>query len=135
MSKILLAEDAQMLRVLYKMDLEQDGHEVVTARTAIEALDLLERESPQRVVVDLAVPGMNGLEPVMRMLDRAPKIPNVLIASHSASANDFRTRTADALVMKSSNTGEIRAKIGELLKMPQGGRVRHFSKCPSDRRR
>jgi CheY-like chemotaxis protein len=135
MSKILLAEDVQSLRALYKMDLEQDGHEVITARTAIEALELLEKESPQLVVVDLAVPGMDGLEPVMRMLDRDPKIPIVLIASHSASANDFRTRTADALVMKSSNTGELRAKIGELLKTPQGGRVRPFSKCPSDRRR
>ena len=135
MRKILLAEDEQSPRVLYKMDLEQDGHEVITARTAIEALELLGRELPQLVVVDLAVPGMDGLEPVLRILDREPKIPIVLIASHSAYANDFRTRAADALVMKPSDTGELRAKIGELLNRSRGGTVRPFSKHPSDRRR
>lgn len=128
MAKILVVEDVQSLRLLYKMDLEQAGHEVITARTAIEALALLEAESPQLVVLDVRMPGIDGLDTTMRMIGRGPKIPLVLISGDSSCASDWRCRAADAFIMKSSDTGELRAKIGELLKTPQNGVVKRFSK-------
>ncbi len=115
MAKILVVEDEKSLRLLYRQDLEQDGHMVVTAGTAAEGLRALEFESPDLVVLDIRMPGVDGLDCMGRMLDRKPRIPIVLNTAYSSYKDNFLSWAADAYVIKSSDTGELRAKIRELL--------------------
>src|SRR5512143_2687060 len=98
MSKILVVEDEKSLRLLYKQDLEQDGHSVITAGTAIEGLEALESESPDLVVLDIRMPGMDGLECMGRILDRNPRIPIVLNTAYSSYRDNFLSWSADAYV-------------------------------------
>jgi DNA-binding response OmpR family regulator len=115
MSKILVVEDEKSLRLLYKQDLELDGHAVVTAGTAAEGLSALDSESPDLVVMDIRMPGMDGLDCMGRMLDRNPRIPIVLNTAYSSYRDNFLSWSADAYVTKSSDTGELRAKVRQLL--------------------
>ncbi len=115
MSKILVVEDETSLRTLYKQDLEQDGYSVVTAGTAAEGIRALESESPDIVVLDIRMPGIDGLDCMGRMLDRCPRIPIVLNTAYSSYKDNFLSWAADAYVVKSSDTGELRTRIRELL--------------------
>jgi len=115
MPKILVVEDEKALRVLYKRDLEQDGHAVVTAADAGEGMRALEAESPDLVVLDIRMPGVDGLDAMGRMLEKRPQVPVVLNTAFSSYKDNFLSWAADAYVIKSSDTAELRAKINELL--------------------
>ena len=115
MSRILIIEDEKNLRLLYQQDLERDGFEVVTAATAAEGLAMVEAEAPDLVVMDIRLPGMDGLEAMSRLLDKNPKLPVVLNSAYSSYKDSFMSWSADAYVVKSADTGELRTKVRELL--------------------
>ena len=121
MSKILVIEDEKNLRLLYKQDLELDGHAVVTARTAEEGLEKVETEHPDLVVLDIRMPGMDGLEAMGRILDRHPQVPVVLNSAYSSYQDSFLSWAADAYVVKSSDTGELRREVSHLLAVRREG--------------
>jgi DNA-binding response OmpR family regulator len=115
MRKILVIEDEKNLRVLYQQDLESDGFAVVTAATAAEGLSIVETQRPDLVVMDIRLPGMDGLEAMSRLLDKHPRIPVVLNSAYSSYKDSFMSWSADAYVVKSADTGELRARVRELL--------------------
>jgi DNA-binding response OmpR family regulator len=115
MSKILVIEDEKNLRQLYKQDLELDGHTVLTAKTAEEGLRKVESEKPDLVVLDIRLPGMDGLEAMGRILDGNPGIPVLLNTAYSSYQDSFMSWAADAYVIKSSDTGELRREVEHLL--------------------
>jgi two-component system, response regulator, stage 0 sporulation protein F len=115
MAKILVIEDEKNLRILYKQDLERDGFDVVTAATAPEGLAMLETEDPDLVVMDIRLPGMDGLEAMSHLLDQRPKLPIVLNSAYSSYKDSFMSWSADAYVVKSADTGDLRARVKELV--------------------
>ena len=115
MSKILFIEDERNLRVLYQQDFERDGFEVVTAASAADGLQMIEAEKPDLVVMDIRLPGMDGLEAMGRLLDKNPRIPVVLNSAYSSYKDSFMSWAADAYVVKSADTGELRTRVRELL--------------------
>ena len=115
MSKILFIEDEKNLRVLYQQDFERDGFEVVTAASAVDGLRMIEAERPDLVVMDIRLPGMDGLEAMSRLLDKNPKLPVVLNSAYSSYKDSFMSWAADAYVVKSADTGELRTRVRELL--------------------
>ncbi len=115
MPKILLVEDERNLRLLYKKDLEQDGHTVITASGAAEGLSLADAERPDLVVMDIRMPGMDGLEAMGRLLEKHPKLPVILNSAYSAYKDNFLSWAADAYVVKSSDTSELRAAVRDVL--------------------
>lgn len=120
MPKILVIEDERNLRTLYKSDLERDGYQVVTAGTAPEGIALVESENPDLVVMDIRLPGMDGLEAMAKVLDRHPKLPVVLNSAYSSYQENFMSWSADAYVVKSSDTDELRARVRDLLAARSG---------------
>lgn len=115
MSKILVVEDEKSLRLFYKKDLEREGYEVQTVESAAEGLRVFEAGWPDLVVLDIRLPGMDGLDAMGRMLNKNPRVPIVLNTGYSSYKDNFLSWVADAYVIKSSDTEELRAKIRELL--------------------
>ena len=115
MPKILIIEDEKNLRLLYQQDFERDGFEVVTAGSALDGLALVDADRPDLVVMDIRLPGMDGLEAMSRLLDKNPKIPVVLNSAYSSYKDSFMSWSADAYVVKSADTGELRTRVRELL--------------------
>lgn len=116
MAKIIVIEDEKNLQLLYRMDLEKDGHEVITAGTAEEGLSMIETEDPDLVVMDIRMPGMNGIEAMGRINEKRPDLPVVLNTAYSSYKDNFLSWTADAYVVKSSDTTELRETVDRLLK-------------------
>ncbi len=115
MSKILIIEDEKNLRLLYQQEFERDGFDVVTAATATDGLEMVKSEKPDLVVMDIRLPGMDGLEAMGRLLDKSPKIPVVINSAYSSYKDSFMSWAADAYVVKSADTGELRTRVRELL--------------------
>jgi two-component system, NtrC family, sensor kinase len=62
MPKILLIDDEETNVRVLAISLRSDGYEVVTAYSGEEGLDVFDRESPDIVVTDIKMPGMDGIE-------------------------------------------------------------------------
>jgi DNA-binding response OmpR family regulator len=115
MAKLLVVDDEKNLRALYQSELTRDGHEVVLALDGHEALQMLEREKPDLVVLDIRMPGIDGLETMARLLSRENTLPVILNTAYSSYRDSFLSWSADAYVIKSSDLTELKTKIREVL--------------------
>ncbi len=79
MAKILVVDNEQAIRILFDRLLSRNGYEVILAENGQEALELLEREHPKAVVLDLKMPGMDGIALLkdIRLVDR--KVPVIVL--------------------------------------------------------
>jgi CheY-like chemotaxis protein len=115
MARILIVDDEPNLRTLYRRDLEDDGYEVIEASSAEEGIKAFERERPDLVVLDVRMPGMNGLEAMARILDKDRRIPIILNTAYDSYRDDFTSWAADAYVTKGPDTSELMKTIRKLL--------------------
>ncbi|MFO7897639.1 MAG: response regulator [Planctomycetota bacterium] len=116
MSKILLVEDDKNQALLYRQELEAEGYEVEVAGNGREACELVESVDPDIVVMDISMPGMDGIEAMGRMLSKHNKLPVILNTAYSSYKDNFLSWSADAYVIKSSDLSELKDTIEKLLK-------------------
>src|SRR5215510_4472691 len=81
-SRILVIDDEAAIRDSLKMTLEYEGYEFLGAATGQEGLTLAERESPDLVILDVKMPGMDGLEVLDRLRATADSLPVVVVSGH-----------------------------------------------------
>ncbi|GAB4375942.1 MAG: response regulator [Acidobacteriota bacterium] len=115
MPTILIVDDEDNLRLLYRKELEDEGFEVLEAASAEEGLRLFEQHRPDLVVLDIRMPGMNGLEAMAQVLDRDRRVPIVLHTAYDSYRDDFTSWAADAYVTKSADTSELVRTVRRLL--------------------
>jgi two-component system response regulator (stage 0 sporulation protein F) len=119
--KILVVEDEEGLRLLYEEELKSEGYEVLTAGNGREAIEQLEKEKPDLIILDIVMPVMNGMEALGRIVGKDRKIPIILNSSYPGYRQDFMSWAADAYITKSIDLGELKDKVRELL---EKGRAR-----------
>jgi len=115
MTRVLLVEDEKNQRLLYQQELLEDGYEVEVAKDGREALGMLKEHRPDVIVLDICMPGMDGIETLGQVLSRDNTIPVILHTAYSSYKDNFMTWSADAYVVKSSDLTELRAKLKEVL--------------------
>ncbi len=113
--KVLVVEDDDGLRGLYKEELEEEGYEVLTAKNGKEALQALGKEKPDLVVLDIVMPVMDGMEALGRIIGKDKTVPIILHTSHPGYQEDFMSWAANAYLLKSADLSELKQKIKELL--------------------
>lgn len=79
MKKILIVDDEPDVLELFKMRLQKSGYEVVTASSGSEALDMSKSVVPDLVLLDIALPQMDGYE-ICRRLKGDPQTKGVQVA-------------------------------------------------------
>jgi len=79
MSRILVVDDERNVLSAFREILRPEGHEVVTAPRAQEALDRLEAEQFELVILDIHMPGMNGLDALERIKQGQPRLPVIVM--------------------------------------------------------
>ena len=115
MTTILLVEDDKNQRLLYEQELRQEGYEILTAIDGKDALEKVEEQLPDIVVMDINLPRMDGIESMGRIINKNKKIPIIINTAYSNYKDNFMSWAADAYIVKSSDLTELKTKIKELL--------------------
>jgi len=111
--KILVVDDEPFVCDAVKMMLTFDGHEVVTANDAREALKFFEADKFDLVITDFAMPGMKGDELAAAIKARAPHQPIVMITAYAEmlQSSGKKLPGVDFLVSKPFLLEHLRAAI------------------------
>lgn len=115
MKKLLIVDDEKNLRLLYKTEFESEGYQVETAADAQDALKKFEHERYDLVILDIKMPGMDGLEALGKFLGRDNKLPVIINSAYDSYKDNFMSWAADSYVIKSSDIGELKQKVKEAL--------------------
>jgi len=115
---VLVADDDDDILLLVATRLRRDGFTVIQARDGDEALDLALEHRPDIAVLDIGMPGLDGLEIVRAIrADDATKDMRVLLLTAKAQESDVRRgfdAGADAYVKKPFSPAELSTRVREL---------------------
>jgi CheY-like chemotaxis protein len=115
MEKIMVVDNDEGIRCLYEQVLTDEGYSVMLACDCVEAVEMLKKEKPDVVVLDIRMPGMDGIELLGKVLDMDTKLPVIINSAYSMFKGNFLTWLSDALIIKSADLAELKQKIRELL--------------------
>lgn len=120
MVKIVVVEDENDITELVKYNLEREGFEVRTANNGNAALDLIRREDPNLVLLDLMLPGMDGLE-ICRRVKSDPLTSRVSVIMVTAKGEESDIVLglglgADDYVTKPFSVKELVARVKAVLR-------------------
>ena len=116
MTKLLVVEDDANQRRLYEQELADEGYEVQTAAGGKEALAQIGKDRPDLVIMDISMPGMDGIEALGKVLGVDNTIPVILNTAYANYKDNFLSWAADAYVVKSSDLTELKETIKTVLK-------------------
>jgi CheY-like chemotaxis protein len=112
MKTILLAEDNKRMAALCKQELEDEGYRVLIAYDGGEACQIVQDNAPDVVILDISMPGVNGLQAIERIKEAYPDIPVILFTGFDEDClTDQRARLAIACVEKSGDITELKRTI------------------------
>ena len=80
MSRIVVIDDEPVLRLTFRLILEQDGHEVWDAENGKVGVDICRHERPDLVVTDIMMPEQEGIETLTILHDEFPDLPIIAMS-------------------------------------------------------
>lgn len=113
---ILIVEDDANQRELYRQELEEEGYKVRLAADGKQAVEIVNNEHIDLVVLDINMPVMNGIEALGRMLSYDNQLPVIIHTAYAHYKDNFMTWVAEHYVIKSSDLTDLKDKIREVLK-------------------
>ncbi len=113
--KVMIVDDEDAIRLLYQEELEEEGYDVIVCANGQDALDKFKKEKPALVILDIAMPGMNGLEVLNKLKEMSSDTPVIMSTAYSHYKEDFYTWAADAYIVKSPDLTQLKDKVKELL--------------------
>ena len=111
MKRILVVDDEEGIRQLYKEELEDEGYEVELAKRGEEALEKISRAKPDAVILDLKMPGMGGLDVLERIREQDKDLPVIISTAYGEYKSDLTTWASDAYIVKSADLTELKRVI------------------------
>jgi len=80
-TKILVVDDEHLIRWSLEQNLKKQGYEVVTASNGEEALKLVQEEQPELILLDIQMPGINGLEVLEKVKESDEDIVVIMVTA------------------------------------------------------
>jgi DNA-binding response OmpR family regulator len=119
---VLLVDDDKRLREIVGMALEGEGYRVRSAGSAEEAVDVLERDDPDLMILDVMLPGKDGFELCREIRTRSP-LPILMLTAKTDTVDVVvgLESGADDYVTKPFVTKELVARIRALLRRTRDG--------------
>lgn len=120
-SRILVADDTESVRMLFRRLLMADGHEVIVVSDGAAALDSVHHQRPDVILLDVTMPTLDGLEVCRRLkADPATRLTPVVLVTGQTDLSD-RIRGleagADEFLSKPVHPHELRARVRSLTRM------------------
>jgi CheY-like chemotaxis protein len=113
---VLVADDNDVAQRLCKRVLEKAGYTVLIAVDGLEAVDVAFKQHPSMILMDVAMPGIDGLEAMRRIKAEMPAMPIVIASAHSmASDRDrFLAAGADNVLSKPFRLADLVSIVAKL---------------------
>ncbi len=109
--KILVVDDEESIHLLYKEELEEEGYEVYSALDGEEALKKFDKLKPDLVILDINMPGMDGIEVLRQMKQERPGVPVILSSAYPEYKQDLASWASDDYIVKSFNLDVLKDSI------------------------
>ncbi len=119
MAKIVIAEDERDIRDLITFTLQFAGYEVVATANGAEAVEAVQREMPDLVLMDVRMPRMTGYEACRQLKadDRTKDIPVVFLSAKGQESEVQEGLAAGAVdyILKPFSPDQLTARVQEIL--------------------
>ena len=112
--KILLVDDEQAILKILSIKLKVAGYDVITASGGQEALNLVDSASPDVMVLDVIMPGINGFE-VLRKLRVNSEMPVIVFSARPENTQEALNLGANEFIAKPFNVDELVKRIERLI--------------------
>jgi two-component system, NtrC family, response regulator AtoC len=128
MGSILIIDDDDQLRQSFDKLLKEEGYDVKTAASGESGLESIKSGIPDLVVLDMRLPGMNGLETFRKIHDIEPKLPVIIMTAYGTTETAIEATKMGAFdyILKPFDIPDLLLVIGQAL---EAGR---FMRSPVD---
>lgn len=139
--KMMLVDDEERFLSTTKKLLSKKGYDVFTAISGAEALEKLRTQNIHVVILDVKMPGMDGIETLKAIKRRFPMVEVIMLTGHGtvesaveglkSGATDYLTKPTDVndLIAKAEEAFEKRQRLEEKIRVAQ---TRAFMKSPRE---
>ena len=118
---VLVADDNDVAQRLCKRVLEKAGYGVLIAADGLQAVDIALKQRPAMILMDVAMPGIDGLEAMRRIKQEMPVVPIVIASAHSMASDRerFLAAGADDVLSKPFRLADLTAIVAKLVTGPK----------------
>lgn len=124
---LLVVDDEEVWRERLRVTFEREGHRVLSAEDAPAALRLLHRERPDLILLDMEMPGVDGLAlcRLLRAQGTTKQLPIIVVSAHDDEGRkvDAFAAGADDYVVKTAPRGELVSRVGTHLEAARRARA------------
>lgn len=114
--RLLIIDDDKNMRELLGLEFKDHGYDVVTAENAFEGMRILKDENVNLVILDIKMPGMDGIEALEKIVSIQRDLPVIIHSAYSHYKENYLTWSAVAYVIKSGNLNELIETVAKQLK-------------------
>lgn len=124
MAKILIVDDEADMRLALRNVLSEEGHDCSEASDGASALARIERETPQLVLLDIRMPGMDGVELLREIRKRDKSLPVIMVTGYGNvdSAVEVMQLGANHYLSKPFSNKDLLGTVSAVLESPEGAR-------------
>lgn len=115
--RIMIVDDELSILKVVRSNLEHGGYKVISATNGAEALQIIERELPDLIILDVMMPQMDGFE-VCRRLRQWSQVPIIMLSARGDEKDKVKCLDlgADDYIVKPFGTNELIARISAVLR-------------------
>ena len=119
-ARVLVVDDEDDIRTILVVTLRRAGYDVASASDGVEAVEAVQRQAPDLIVMDVMMPRADGLEALKRIRAHpsTAQLPVIMLTARSGLTDKMRgfERGADDYVAKPFEPAEVVARVAALLK-------------------
>lgn len=114
-NKILLLEPDEVIQMLYRDELAEEGYEVISVSDTGQLMQLIETLQPGLIVMEAGLYGCNGLGLLQEIRKTYPELPVILCTSDPSFRTEPMALAADDVVLKGMTVSELKQSVKNVL--------------------